>query len=299
MARTRSIRLAPIAAPLALALCLGASAHAGEVDVPHTFVAGDKARASEVNENFSALEAAVDDNAAEIQALQSADAALSSSVAATAAGVAALESANAGMQAGIAANAADIGALHAADGGLQSQIDANATHIANMSSMSGPLVFVSRDMNAAGTFVLGDQELNALVISVPSDGFLLVSGQVFVNNQDANKDFWVDVSPVLDGRNPLAPAPFAARHYFPADNTADDQATVAFSVAFPVTAGMHDLAMSVEPTNDTAYWFYNSQFLTAVFFPGPASASLPLPARSTPDGDPGVDVYGNPIGTQD
>lgn len=59
-----------------------AVSHSGataEVTIPHAFTAGQKALASEVNANFSALEAAVDDNArviaelqAQIQALQAA-----------------------------------------------------------------------------------------------------------------------------------------------------------------------------------------------------------------------------------
>jgi hypothetical protein len=59
-----------------------AVSHSGstaEVTLPHTFTAGQKALASEVNANFSALEAGVDDNArviaelqAQIQALQTA-----------------------------------------------------------------------------------------------------------------------------------------------------------------------------------------------------------------------------------
>ena len=53
------------------------SGAAAEVTLPHTFIAGQKALAGEVNANFSALEAGIDDNArviaelqAQIQALQ-------------------------------------------------------------------------------------------------------------------------------------------------------------------------------------------------------------------------------------
>ncbi len=44
--------------------------HASEVDVPHSFTSGTAAVASEVNENFSALETAVDDNHLKIEAMQ-------------------------------------------------------------------------------------------------------------------------------------------------------------------------------------------------------------------------------------
>ncbi|WP_394168383.1 hypothetical protein [Saccharospirillum alexandrii] len=44
--------------------------HASEVDVPHSFTSGTAAVASEVNENFSSLETAVDDNHQKIEAMQ-------------------------------------------------------------------------------------------------------------------------------------------------------------------------------------------------------------------------------------
>ncbi len=44
------------------AVGIAANAHAGSVDIPNTFTAGETAKASEVNDNFSAIETAVDDN---------------------------------------------------------------------------------------------------------------------------------------------------------------------------------------------------------------------------------------------
>lgn len=296
MVRTCPIRLAPTFVPVVAAFILGAAAQAGEVDVPHVFVAGDKARASQVNENFSALEAAVDDNAADIAALESADSAMSSALSANTAEVAALASSGAGMQADIDANAASIGALRSADGSLQGQIDSNSADIATLATMTGPIVFSSPDLDTGGTTVNGDQEMNSLMISLPMDGFLVVSGQVFVNNQDPTRGFWVDVSPMLDGTSAVSPAPFASRMYFPGNNVANDQGTVSFTVSFAVPAGMHVLSMAVRPTNDGLRYFYNSNFLTATFFPGAVSPALamPQPAMSAPE-DPSIDVYGNPI----
>jgi hypothetical protein len=71
------LKRAVIGLVLAAASTLSHNAAAGEVTIPHTFTAGQKAVASEVNANFAALEAGVDDNArtiaelkAQIQALQ-------------------------------------------------------------------------------------------------------------------------------------------------------------------------------------------------------------------------------------
>ncbi len=55
----------------ALTLALAAVLQADEVDVPNTFSAGEPAVAEEVNANFEALEASVDDNAVRIVELES------------------------------------------------------------------------------------------------------------------------------------------------------------------------------------------------------------------------------------
>ena len=47
-------------------LTVGQVAFADNVTIPNVFQSGSPARASEVNDNFSAVEASVDDNAAEI-----------------------------------------------------------------------------------------------------------------------------------------------------------------------------------------------------------------------------------------
>ncbi|PWK46379.1 hypothetical protein [Pleionea mediterranea] len=55
---------------------------ASEVDIPNTFVAGTPARAGEVNENFTAVEAAVNDNHTKITANEAALASNSSAISA-------------------------------------------------------------------------------------------------------------------------------------------------------------------------------------------------------------------------
>lgn len=57
-------------------------ASAGELDIPITFQSGTPARAADVNQNFDAVEVAVDDNAQTIAALQTQIAALEATVAA-------------------------------------------------------------------------------------------------------------------------------------------------------------------------------------------------------------------------
>lgn len=51
-------------------LILAVPAYAGTLSIPNTFVSGTSAKASEVNENFDAIDVAVDDNATRIAALE-------------------------------------------------------------------------------------------------------------------------------------------------------------------------------------------------------------------------------------
>ena len=46
-------------------------AYAGDVDIPHEFSADDTTSASDINENFSTLETAIDDNDARLDAIES------------------------------------------------------------------------------------------------------------------------------------------------------------------------------------------------------------------------------------
>lgn len=55
---------------LVSSLCIGAHAFAGPLTVPHTFVANTPAVANDVNQNFSAVKSAVDDNDSRITAAE-------------------------------------------------------------------------------------------------------------------------------------------------------------------------------------------------------------------------------------
>lgn len=52
-------------------LLAGSLAQAGTLTIPNTFTAGTPAKAAEVNQNFTAVKAAVDSNAADITSLSS------------------------------------------------------------------------------------------------------------------------------------------------------------------------------------------------------------------------------------
>ncbi len=70
----------PIITALALSLSAIGPVQAGSVNIPHEFVSGTKAKAAEVNENFSAVKTAVDDNNSNLETLQATVSALQSTV---------------------------------------------------------------------------------------------------------------------------------------------------------------------------------------------------------------------------
>lgn len=102
--------------PIMLILLLGfSSSFAGQVSTPHEFEANTKAVAAEVNENFGAVQSAVNDNDSRIAALETAVAALLTRVtdletenAALRADTTAIQTTNANQDTSITANASDI-----------------------------------------------------------------------------------------------------------------------------------------------------------------------------------------------
>lgn len=110
-------------------LLTSALSWAGQVTIPYEFISGEKAVAAEVNENFNAVEAAVNDNASGVAS--NADAILHNS-----SGVAANEAIILDNGSGIAANADKI-LDHAAD--IATNVDAILDNSSDISNINGKL----------------------------------------------------------------------------------------------------------------------------------------------------------------
>ena len=116
-------------------------AWAGQVNIPNTFTAGTKAKASEVNANFSAVKQAVDDNAAKIST-NTADiytntsniAAVQSTSASNTSSVASLQTAVSNNATKISTNTTDIYANASAISSLQASVVNNSGNIQNNAS---------------------------------------------------------------------------------------------------------------------------------------------------------------------
>ena len=118
-------------------LVLSHSAYSDDLTLPNTFTAGTPARAADVNANFTAVEASVDDNAADI-VTNSTD--IGSNAVASQANASEIATNNAAIQ----ANAAAIGGLTAGSG---IQVYANGNPIGRLVTIWGTsTAFMQSDM---------------------------------------------------------------------------------------------------------------------------------------------------------
>ena len=116
---------------------------AGEVDVPNTFQSGSPAIAAEVNENFAAIETAVDDNAVDIEANTSAINAnatyISTNAAATTANAAAINANATGISTNATTITANAGTINDHEGLIVENAEDLIDHEQSISTHDGRL----------------------------------------------------------------------------------------------------------------------------------------------------------------
>lgn len=144
-------------------------------------------------------------------------------------------------------------------------------------------VWASNDSDGGGTIVSnvspGDLlEINSIGIDAPAEGFLIISGSVFINPTTVTGYL---MQPLVDG-NAVVPGPDVNESGWPTyfqPNDGDQLFTLAYTVTVPISAGSHTVSQEVGPLSGSADFFYNKQFLTVQFVPagtvetGPSSAS--------------------------
>lgn len=186
---------------LCLVLLLAGVSQGSSVAIPNTFTAGTTAEAAQVNANFAAVAAAVNDNHTRITTLE--------------------------------------------NGRTQ--------------------VFASTDNNSPGVSVTstGQKEMNSVTFTVPTDGFLLVSGTVFINNNSPTTSYAMTCK--LDGVN-QHPGGFITTFAAAADGAfVAELFTLNYTTAFPVTAGLHTVSQTAGPNTSTADFFHNAEKLTVTY----------------------------------
>ena len=147
-----------------------------------------------------------------------------------------------------------------------------------------PTLYADGDAGNGGTSLVasGRVTVNSIAIDVPLDGVLVVSGNVFINNNSgAARQYALNIQ--VDGANAL-PQDWAAVTTF---ETATEQArgNFGYTVTIPITAGAHTITQQVGPYSGTASFFYNQEALTLVYY-SDSNASLVLSSTDTSGGDP-------------
>ncbi len=158
-----------------LALFAIGTAVADDLTIPNTFTSGTPARAADVNANFAAVEASVDDNAADIAA-------------------------NTG---GVASNSASVAANTSAIATNQTAITANATAISLLTVGSGVMVYsqgvpIGRLLSAGGNsdsplFVLSDKGFvfQTNTDNLSPNGYLGREERIYFSGADCTGDAFV------------------------------------------------------------------------------------------------------------
>jgi len=136
-------------------------AFAGSVTIPNTFKSGTKAKASEVNANFSAIKVGVNDNDSRIASLEAAIATLQTTVETLQTAVSALETANADLTARLAA--VENNSVLGLDGYLALDVDADNRILALFSGVNVQVVngtgTTDGETNGLGNLIVGYNEL--------------------------------------------------------------------------------------------------------------------------------------------
>jgi hypothetical protein len=149
---------------------LAVTAEAGPVDVPHSFQGGLPALASEVNDNFSALEAGIDDNAVGVEANAADIEALGARVDTAEADILANGEAIDANSQGVEQNASAVATLAAGIGGAGIQVSVDGVRVGRFLSHGAPRVEVDLTASAGGgTAQVGE----AVVLATAENMFLL------------------------------------------------------------------------------------------------------------------------------
>jgi hypothetical protein len=129
-----------------------------------------------------------------------------------------------------------------------------------------------RDQTGGGTALVGagKSQINAITLNAPSAGFVLISGNTFVNSETAG--LYV-LTPRIDG---VEQVPFGNFTVAGADSSGLDLFSLSYSIVAPITAGAHTISQVLGLQAGTANFFFNSNQLSAVFIPqgGVTNAAL-------------------------
>lgn len=146
----------------------------------------------------------------------------------------------------------------------------------------GTVAAADIDSNFGGTSVAVATEVNAVNITVPVDGVLLINGSVFLNSSSDNI---VGVKAFLDGVQIGAHGTFDNQTL--SDDDADALETQSYTTAVAVSAGTYKVSQSIGALSDftgafiAGSVFYNANNLTVLFVPGGSVTAADLSAADS------------------
>ena len=127
-----------------------------------------------------------------------------------------------------------------------------------------PIMFGQSDSDSGALSGTGSLEINTRTFVVPADGYLVISGTVQANNDGAVNSY--GLVPSVDGMAAVTPVA-AARYTAAADGaTAGEEFNLSYTVAVPITQGVHTVAQDLAPSAGVPY-MYDQQSLVIVFYP--------------------------------
>ena len=144
---------------------------------------------------------------------------------------------------------------------------------------------VAFQKDSTGSSTAAEQQTNSVSITAPFAGFLVISGQVDIDNDDG-ADQIMCLRPQVDGTNVVtgtgtgqAGGPTGAGEASCFEYEADpgDEATIGYTVVASVGAGAHTVTQTILNETGTPDYDWFNGGLTALFVPSGGVTSAPAP----------------------
>jgi hypothetical protein len=161
---------------------------------------------------------------------------------------------------------------------VEAEVNDNDDRIVSLGAAL-PMMWASTDEETNGVSMPADSgsvETNSVSITAPTGGFLIISGNLFINNQSFDSETFY-LSPYVDGADIFPGYSFAVAADAQPDDEDGEFISLAYTVTVPITAGSHTVSQEVLAYFNEDAFFYNRNNLTVLFVP--ASQGTYTPAQ--------------------
>ena len=126
-------------------------------------------------------------------------------------------------------------------------------------------------------------QLNSVNINMPAEGFLVISGQAFIRNEDETDTSRVEVQPRINGSalsvNPGTDPENATQRNAIADLAPEEDAFLSYTVTTPIAPGPQTVSQTLEVFEAGISVFFNAKNLTVVWYPANRARQTLTPAN--------------------